>query len=56
MINRLAMCGIAQGPFVYLYQSVALAPYFNYLESAAARELFEFQDAESVVSIRFLER
>ncbi|GAA5935304.1 uncharacterized protein JCM15063_000995 [Sporobolomyces koalae] len=53
--HLLAMCGIAQGPFVYLYQSVALAPYFNYLESAAARELFEFQDAESVVSIKFLE-
>ncbi|GAA5975678.1 hypothetical protein JCM5350_002689 [Sporobolomyces pararoseus] len=53
--HLLAMCGISQGPFVYLYQSVALAPYFNYLESAAARELFDFQDAESVVSIKFLE-
>ncbi|GAA6005628.1 hypothetical protein JCM11491_003706 [Sporobolomyces phaffii] len=53
--HLLCMCGIAQGPFVYLYQSVALAPYFNFLESAAARELFEYQDAESVVSIKFLE-
>lgn len=32
--HLLAMCGIAEGPFVYLYQSMALAPYFNYLESA----------------------
>ncbi|GAA5876403.1 hypothetical protein JCM16303_003519 [Sporobolomyces ruberrimus] len=53
--HLLAMCGIAQGPFVYLYQSMALVPYFNYLESAAARELFDFQDAESVVSIKFVE-
>ncbi|GAA5903119.1 hypothetical protein JCM5296_003347 [Sporobolomyces johnsonii] len=53
--HLLAMCGIAQGPFVYLYQSVALAPYFNYLESAPARELFEFQNPESVVTIKFLE-
>ncbi|GAA5909464.1 uncharacterized protein JCM6883_003953 [Sporobolomyces salmoneus] len=52
--HLLAMCGIAQGPFVYLYQSIALAPYV-WVESAAAKELFEFQDAESVVSIRFLE-
>ncbi|GAA5919024.1 hypothetical protein JCM1841_002700 [Sporobolomyces salmonicolor] len=53
--HLLAMCGIAQGPFVYLYQSVALAPYFNYLESAPARELFEFQNPESVVAMKFLE-
>ncbi|TNY24508.1 hypothetical protein DMC30DRAFT_345789, partial [Rhodotorula diobovata] len=53
--HLLAMCGIAQGPFVYLYQSIALAPYFNYLESAPARELFEFQNPESVAAIKFLE-
>jgi hypothetical protein len=41
---------------VYLNQSYALTPYFNYLESAAARELFEFQDSDSVVTINFLER
>ncbi|BGP46860.1 hypothetical protein JCM10450v2_002711 [Rhodotorula kratochvilovae] len=49
--HLLAMCGISQGPFVYLYQSIALAPYFNYLESAPARELFEFQNPESVAAI-----
>ncbi|GAA5943691.1 hypothetical protein JCM3775_001337 [Rhodotorula graminis] len=53
--HLLAMCGIAQGPFVYLYQSIALAPYFNYLESAPARELFDYQSPESVATIKFLE-
>lgn len=41
---------------VYLSQSYALSPYFTYLESAAARELFEFQDPDSVVATKFLER
>lgn len=50
------MCGIAQGPFVYLYQSYTLSPYFNYVESEPARELFEFQDPESVPALKFLER
>uniref|UniRef100_A0A0K3CFB2 FGENESH: predicted gene_8.110 protein n=1 Tax=Rhodotorula toruloides TaxID=5286 RepID=A0A0K3CFB2_RHOTO len=35
--------------------SIALAPYFNYLESAPARELFAFQDAESVPAIKFID-
>lgn len=43
-------------PVMYLYQSIALAPYFNYLESAPARELFAFQDAESVPAIKFIDR
>lgn len=50
------MCAIAQGPFVYLHQSYTLSPYFNYVESEPARELFEFQDPESVPAIKFLER
>lgn len=53
--HLLAMCGIAQGPFIYLYQSLALAPYFNWVESAPARELFDFQNPESVAAIKFLE-
>ncbi|ORY72391.1 hypothetical protein BCR35DRAFT_315144 [Leucosporidium creatinivorum] len=53
--HMLAMCAIAQGPFVYLYQSYTLSPYFNYVESEPARELFEFQDPESVPAIKFLE-
>lgn len=55
-ISLLAMCGLVQGPFVYLSQSYTLAPYFTILESAAARELFEFQDPESTVSKAFLVR
>ncbi|GAA6014204.1 hypothetical protein JCM10207_006131 [Rhodosporidiobolus poonsookiae] len=53
--HLLAMCGIAQGPFIYLHQSLALAPYFNYVESAPARELFEYQNPESVAAIKFVE-
>ena len=41
---------------VYLSQSYALSPYFNYVESAPARELFEFQDPNSVVAKKFHER
>lgn len=55
-IHLLALCAITQGPFVYLSQSYTLSPYFTYLESAAARELFEFQDPDSIVSKRFLNR
>lgn len=40
---------------IYLYQSLALAPYFNWVESAPARELFDFQNPESVAAIKFLE-
>lgn len=73
LIDRLAMCGIAQGPcelqrmsvdavradmtlhtVIYLYQSMALAPYFTYVESTAARELFDFQNPESIAAIKFL--
>ncbi|KAI5480231.1 glycoside hydrolase family 2 protein [Pseudohyphozyma bogoriensis] len=53
--HMLAMCGIAQGPFVYLNQSYAFQPYFNFIESQAARELFEFQDPESSVTIKLLQ-
>lgn len=53
--HMLAMCAIAQGPFVYLSQSFLLSPYFSYIESAPARELFEFQDPESSATIKFLD-
>ncbi|SGY16760.1 BQ5605_C012g06979 [Microbotryum silenes-dioicae] len=53
--HMLAMCGISQGPFVYLSQSFVLTPYFNYLESAPARELFEFQSPDSAQTIKFLD-
>ncbi|GAA5969709.1 hypothetical protein JCM11641_008012 [Rhodosporidiobolus odoratus] len=52
--HLLAMCGIAQGPFVYLSQAL-FAPYFNYVETEPARELFAFQDPESIPSIKFVQ-
>lgn len=54
--HLLCMAGIAQGPFAYLNQSYALSPYFTYVESAPARELFEFQDGESIQTRKFLDR
>ncbi|KAF6742553.1 hypothetical protein DFP72DRAFT_810885 [Ephemerocybe angulata] len=46
----LALCGIHLGPLRYLRSSSLVAPYIQYFESTAARELFEFQDTESAVS------
>lgn len=39
----LALCGIHLGPLRYLSTSSLFQPYFQYFESEAARELFEFQ-------------
>lgn len=50
----LALCAISQGPFTYLSNSYTLSPYFNYLESASARELFHYQDPNSESSQLFL--
>jgi hypothetical protein len=50
----LALCGIHLGPLRYLSTSSLLQPYFQYFESAAARELFEFQDTESEVSKHYV--
>lgn len=46
---QLTMCGIFQGPFVHIKNSIA-SSYLSYFETAAARELFEFQSSESDVS------
>ncbi|KAJ7139952.1 hypothetical protein C8R44DRAFT_765867 [Mycena epipterygia] len=46
----LALCGIHLGPLRYLSSSSLLLPYIQYFESAAAKELFEFQNTESEVS------
>ncbi|KAK7443986.1 hypothetical protein VKT23_015383 [Stygiomarasmius scandens] len=46
----LALCGIHLGPLRYLSTSSLLQPYIQYFESAAARELFEFQNTENDVS------
>ncbi|KZV69431.1 hypothetical protein PENSPDRAFT_686408 [Peniophora sp. CONT] len=50
----LALCGIHLGPLRYLGSSSLLQPYFQYLEGAAARELFEFQNTESAVSKEYV--
>ncbi|KAG5641460.1 hypothetical protein DXG03_005137 [Asterophora parasitica] len=50
----LALCGIHLGPLRYLSSSSLLQPYFQYFESAAARELFEFQNTESEVSKNYV--
>ncbi|KAG6878018.1 hypothetical protein C0993_000799 [Termitomyces sp. T159_Od127] len=50
----LALCGIHLGPLRYLRSSTLLQPYFQYFETAAARELFEFQNTESEVSKNYV--
>ncbi|EJT97248.1 hypothetical protein DACRYDRAFT_97335 [Dacryopinax primogenitus] len=50
----LALCGIHLGPLLYLNTSVLTQPWLHYVETAAARELFEFQDTESDVSKRYV--
>ncbi|KAG6830192.1 hypothetical protein H0H92_001779 [Tricholoma furcatifolium] len=50
----LALCGIHLGPLRYLSSSSLLQPYFQYFETAAARELFEFQNTESDVSKKYV--
>ncbi|KAG5651798.1 hypothetical protein H0H81_007357 [Sphagnurus paluster] len=51
----LALCGIHLGPLRYLSSSSLLQPYFQYFESAAARELFEFQNTDSEVSKKYVQ-
>ncbi|KAK0199800.1 hypothetical protein DFS33DRAFT_1267576 [Desarmillaria ectypa] len=50
----LALCGIHLGPLRYLSTSSLFQPYFQYFESEAARELFEFQNTESDVSRAYI--
>ncbi|KAK0186507.1 hypothetical protein F5146DRAFT_1066176 [Armillaria mellea] len=53
-ICGLALCGIHLGPLRYLSTSSLFQPYFQYFESEAARELFEFQNTESDVSKAYI--
>ena len=48
----LGMCGIHNGPFSHL-QSTITSSYLHYFETAAAKELFEFQSSETTVSQRY---
>ncbi|KAF8148719.1 hypothetical protein B0H34DRAFT_207701 [Crassisporium funariophilum] len=50
----LALCGIHLGPLRYLRSSTLVGPYLQYFESAAALELFEFQNTESAVSKAYM--
>ena len=47
---QLTMCGIFQGPFLHVKNSMT-SSYLSYFETDAARELFDFQASDSVVSI-----
>ncbi|KAH9054761.1 hypothetical protein EDB87DRAFT_1676473 [Lactarius vividus] len=50
----LALCGIHLGPLRYLSSSSLVLPYIQYFESAAAKELFEFQTTTSEVSKNYV--
>lgn len=50
----LALCGIHLGPLRYLSSSSLVLPYIQYFESAAAKELFEFQTTSSEVSKNYV--
>ncbi|BEI80958.1 hypothetical protein CcaverHIS002_0201180 [Cutaneotrichosporon cavernicola] len=49
----LAMCGVHLGPFYSISTSSVIQPYLQWFENAAARELFEFQDSTSAVSVAY---
>ncbi|KIK65422.1 hypothetical protein GYMLUDRAFT_38877 [Collybiopsis luxurians FD-317 M1] len=51
----LCLCGIHLGPLRYLSTSSLVQPYIQYFESAAARELFEFQNTDSDVSKAYVQ-
>ncbi|SJX63483.1 uncharacterized protein SRS1_14239 [Sporisorium reilianum f. sp. reilianum] len=51
-ICLLAMCGIHHGPFAHLKSSIT-ASYINYFETAAAKELFEFQSSSTAVAKQY---
>ncbi|PWN49915.1 hypothetical protein IE53DRAFT_387835 [Violaceomyces palustris] len=50
-ICLLGMCGIHHGPFTHLKSSIT-SSYINYFETAAAKELFDFQCSSHEVSKR----
>ncbi|KAN0065091.1 hypothetical protein ACQY0O_001587 [Thecaphora frezii] len=51
-ICLLAMCGIHHGPFAHL-RSTITSSYINYFETAAAKELFDFQSSQSPASAQY---
>ncbi|PWZ00261.1 hypothetical protein BCV70DRAFT_200417 [Testicularia cyperi] len=51
-ICLLAMCGIHHGPFAHLKSSLTTS-YLHYFETAAAKELFEFQSSTTPVAQQY---
>ena len=52
-VAMLAMCGVHLGPLYSISTSSVIQPYLQWFENAAARELFEFQDTTSAVSVAY---
>ncbi|KAL1412606.1 hypothetical protein Q8F55_000353 [Vanrija albida] len=52
-VAMLAMCGVHLGPLYSISTSNVIQPYLQWFENAAARELFEFQDSNSAVSVAY---
>ncbi|WWC92594.1 uncharacterized protein L201_007553 [Kwoniella dendrophila CBS 6074] len=52
-VAMLAMCGVHLGPLYSISTSTVIQPYLQWFENAAARELFEFQDSTSAVSVAY---
>ena len=52
-IAMLAMCGVHLGPIHSISTSTVIQPYLQWFENAAARELFEFGETNSAVSVAY---
>lgn len=52
-VCMLAMCGVHLGPLYSISTSNVIQPYLQWFENAAARELFEFQESGSGVSVAY---
>ncbi|WVQ74730.1 hypothetical protein IAR50_004334 [Cryptococcus sp. DSM 104548] len=52
-VAMLSMCGVHLGPLYSISTSSVIQPYLQWFENAAARELFEFQDTTSPVSLAY---
>lgn len=52
-VCMLAMCGVHLGPLYSINTSTVIQPYLHWFENAAAKELFEFQESTSAVSVAY---
>ena len=52
-VAMLSMCGVHLGPLYSISTSSVIQPYLQWFENAAARELFEFQESSSAVSVAY---